>query len=188
MKKSNVVYQAGESRTVPGKAIDYMLATIDDIELYAEAENKTWDEETERCADESATYDELKAAIMEQAQQNGIDTGRLHFWHDDKDGGEIMNTVKIYQITRTKTYMMGEQGTGYSLHPWGNDSDHYEGCDDGGVDYIIPEGYHVAEDMTGSLHIYPIGVNYPCELVQNKDGLPTITAVTYPGYITLKRA
>ena len=101
-----------------------------------------------------------------------------------------MNTVKIYQITRTKAYMMGEQGTGYALHPWGNDTDQYHGYDDGGVDYVIPNGYHIAEDMSGSRHIYPIGENYPCELVMNKDGIPTITANKYPGYgyITLKKA
>lgn len=87
MKKYEVDYCGGESRTNPGISIDYMLCrvTTDDdetIELYAEMENDTWDEERECFDDETATYDELKAAIIEQAEENGIDVDQLHFMYD----------------------------------------------------------------------------------------------------------
>ena len=101
---------------------------------------------------------------------------------------ENMNTVKIYGITCYQAPQMAATGSRFSLEPWGNNTRDYQGEDDGGADYILPDGYHVAEDNNGTKHIYPVSANYPCEITTSKDGLPTITAVTYPGYITLKRA
>lgn len=99
-----------------------------------------------------------------------------------------MNTVKIYGITCYQAPEMYATGERYSLAPWGHDAPGYRGEDDGGEEYILPDGYHVAEDNSGTKHIYPVRVSYPCELTTNANGIPTITAVTYPGYITLKRA
>lgn len=70
--KANVLFEGGESRNNPGKAVDYMLVTLTDgTELYAEAdavEGSDW-----------ANFDDLKAQILEQASQNGIDHNRLYF-------------------------------------------------------------------------------------------------------------
>ena len=73
MKKYTVEYKAGDSRTNPGVSVDYMIVIIDDVELYAEAVSQD---------DESATYDELKASIIEQARKHGIDADTLIFWYD----------------------------------------------------------------------------------------------------------
>ena len=74
MEKIMVEYQAGPSRH-SSKGIDFMLADVDGIELYAELENLT--------DDETSTYEDLKAAILEQAKENGIDPESLSFRYDD---------------------------------------------------------------------------------------------------------
>lgn len=73
MDKIKVQYTGGESRYQPGVAVDYMLAEVDDTELYAERP---------AADDESANYDALKDSILESARANGIDTDRLVFWYD----------------------------------------------------------------------------------------------------------
>ena len=73
MKKHIVEYKAGDSRMNPGASVDYMIVIVDDVELYAEAIAQD---------DESATYDELKASIIEQAHKHGIDANTLKFWYD----------------------------------------------------------------------------------------------------------
>jgi hypothetical protein len=73
MKKHIMEYKSGDSRMSPGTSVDYMLVKVDDIELYAEAIAQD---------DESATYDELKASIIEQARKHGIDANSLIFWYD----------------------------------------------------------------------------------------------------------
>lgn len=68
-----VEYQSGQSRS--GESIvDYMRAEADGVELYAEAEPVE--------DDEIGTYDELRAEIIRQAEENGIDTEKLRFWLD----------------------------------------------------------------------------------------------------------
>jgi hypothetical protein len=73
MKKYTVEYKAGDSRMNPGVSVDYMLVKVDDVELYAEAVAQD---------DESANYNELKASIIEQAREHGIDANALIFWYD----------------------------------------------------------------------------------------------------------
>lgn len=73
MKQYIVEYKSGDSRMSPGTSVDYMLAVVNDVELYAEAIAQD---------DESATYDELKASIIEQARKHGIDADSLIFWYD----------------------------------------------------------------------------------------------------------
>jgi hypothetical protein len=76
-------------------------------------------------------------------------------------------TVTIYSVTCTKAYQMAEQGTGFSLRPWGGDTAHYEGTDDGGREYLLPEGHELAECNGGTVEIYdadgrhcPLGSSY----------------------------
>lgn len=69
-----VRYEGGESR-YSNAGIDYMLAEVEGVELYAEA--KPVD------GDEWGTYDELKAAILEQATEHGIPAELLVFPSDD---------------------------------------------------------------------------------------------------------
>ena len=73
MKKYTVEYKSGDSRINPGVSVDYMLVVVNDVELYAETVSQD---------DESATYDALKASIIEQAREHGIDANALIFWYD----------------------------------------------------------------------------------------------------------
>lgn len=57
--KMTVEYMSGESRTNPSVGVDYMIATIGDTELYAEAAPID--------GDETGTYEALLAEIMDQA-------------------------------------------------------------------------------------------------------------------------
>lgn len=79
MKKYKVDYQGGEGRYT-NEAVDWMMVTIetDDepIELYAEREMVE--------GDETANYDDLKADILCQAEENGIDKNSLVFWFDEE--------------------------------------------------------------------------------------------------------
>lgn len=79
MKKYKVTYQGGEGRYTTA-AVDWMMVTIetDDepIELYTEREMVE--------GDETATYDDLKADILRQAEENGIDKDSLIFWFDEE--------------------------------------------------------------------------------------------------------
>jgi hypothetical protein len=84
-----------------------------------------------------------------------------------------MARVKIYKITRTKTFRMDERGVGFSLSPWGEDTEEYEGYDDGGQYYDLPIGYTVAESKSGDEQIYN-AANEHCPLVLNSCGRPQI--------------
>lgn len=75
-----------------------------------------------------------------------------------------MKTVKIYNVTCTTAYQMCETGKRFRLIPWGENTRYYEGYDDGGKDYILPDGYEVAENNCGSLGIYNAN-GKPCELI-----------------------
>ena len=80
MKKINVKYSSGESRTNPGKAVDYMIATLGNEdgyeidEIYAEADPVE--------GDETGTYEELRAEILSQAKDAGVPADILQFWYD----------------------------------------------------------------------------------------------------------
>ena len=65
-----------------------------------------------------------------------------------------MTKIKIYKITCTRAVMMDEQGEGYSLYPWGDDTCSYEGYDDGGKMYVLPDGYEVVRSQYGEKCIY----------------------------------
>jgi hypothetical protein len=84
-----------------------------------------------------------------------------------------MNRVKIYKITRTKTFQADEKGVGFSLAPWGEDTDNYEGYDDGGQYYDLPSGYTIAESKSGDEQIYNASGEH-CPLVMHVCGRPQI--------------
>ena len=60
--------------------------------------------------------------------------------------------------------MMDEQGKGLSLHPWGRNTAYYEGSDDGGTVYELPEGYELAETRGHDLGIFDPDGRY-CDLI-----------------------
>ena len=72
MKKYEVEFNGGESR-YGAEAVDYMMADIDGVELYAEAPAGETEEEN---------YEALKAEILDQAKANGIPAESLKFWWD----------------------------------------------------------------------------------------------------------
>jgi len=88
-----------------------------------------------------------------------------------------MNTVTIYKVECTKAYQMNEQGTGYSLTPWGNNTDHYEGDDDGGRLYTLPEGYTVAQCNSDTNELYDEQGKH-CSIVMHSSGLPEVVSTT----------
>ena len=95
-----------------------------------------------------------------------------------------MKTVKIYTYDITEATSIHEQGNGISLAPWGNDTSHIKGNDDGGKDYMLPSDFEVANDTSGQLQIYDNNGEY-CELTL-RDGKPTL--ITLGGIISLRAA
>lgn len=88
--KVRVEYKGGESR-YSTKAVDWMLAVVpiyedgvhvDDVELYAEAENATWNEDAGYYEDERATFEALKAEILDQAEEKGIDLSQYELEYE----------------------------------------------------------------------------------------------------------
>lgn len=67
-----------------------------------------------------------------------------------------MKTVKIYKNTCTQGVMIGREGDGFSLYPWGQDTSAIKGYDDGGKDYVLPDGYELAEfaNQQGKMGIF----------------------------------
>ena len=95
-----------------------------------------------------------------------------------------MKTVKIYKITCTKAYSISEQGIGFSLNPWGENTDTIEGFDDGGKFYDLPDGFEVAESKFDSLEIYDKTGNHAIITAAPGDNTPAL--VTANGIIYLK--
>jgi hypothetical protein len=94
----------------------------------------------------------------------------------------MANTVKIYKSVCTKGYMLSEQGEGASLTGWGSNTEYYEGYDDGGKDYALPEGYSLGKTASGEVAIFDEKDNY-CTIV-NEDG--KILLVTAFGITEIK--
>lgn len=82
-----------------------------------------------------------------------------------------MNTVTIYRVHREGTYSMYEQGESYSLEPWGDDTSYYEGWDDGGQKYMLPEGCTVGKLISGEKMIFSDGMAVPLIEVNGKPAL-----------------
>lgn len=73
METIKVDFMAGESRE-NNRAVNYMVATVGDLELYAEVEIPEQQEESGTYG-----YDSLKAEIISQAEKNQIPAERLEF-------------------------------------------------------------------------------------------------------------
>lgn len=69
----NVEFNGGQGRKTDA-AVNYMLAEIDGVELYAEMEIP------EDANPDEYGYDELKDEIIAQVKENKIDTSLLKFW------------------------------------------------------------------------------------------------------------
>lgn len=93
--------------------------------------------------------------------------------------------VTIYKVTCTDAYLMSEQGTRYSLAPWGHDTLYYKGYDDGGSDYIMPDRFALGKDRTGMLHVYDKS-GCPVPIVGTK--APTLIDLDTGEYVALKMA
>lgn len=95
-----------------------------------------------------------------------------------------MEKVTIYQVTCDKGYYIGETGTGWSLRGWGGNTDCYSGWDDGGCDYLLPEGFSAGEDKMGLPHIYTDD-NYPVPIIGTH--APTLINPDTGRYVALKK-
>ena len=95
-----------------------------------------------------------------------------------------MKTVKIYKITCTKAYQISEQGVGFSLKPWGENTDIIEGVDDDGRLYDLPDGFEVAESNFGDMEIYDKKGNHATITAAPGDNAPSL--VTSDGVFYLK--
>jgi len=96
-----------------------------------------------------------------------------------------MANVKIYKVTCTRGFVASlEQGAGFSLEPWGNNTVDYDGYDDGGTSYTLPDGYDIDCDSYGVPHIYNADGNY-CALVEVNGNPAIVTGNPLP--IILKR-
>lgn len=84
----------------------------------------------------------------------------------------VNNQVKIYEVTCYQSFMISEQGTGFSLQPWGKDTIEYKGYDDDGTMYILPEGCRVSNIYGGGQGIFDQNDKY-CQLL-NIDDVPAI--------------
>lgn len=71
----NVEFNGGQGRKTDA-AVNYMLAEIDGVELYAEMEIP------EDANPDEYGYDELKDENIAQAKENDIDESLLKFWWD----------------------------------------------------------------------------------------------------------
>ena len=85
-----------------------------------------------------------------------------------------MKTITIYSVTCTKAVMINEQGSGFSLRPWGQNTDRYEGHDDDGKQYVMPDGFHVGTGGDGDTYIYSDGEDLPASLATHSCGRPQI--------------
>lgn len=85
-----------------------------------------------------------------------------------------MTTIILYKITCTKAYMIGEQGESYSLRPWGNNTSYYEGHDDGGKKYILPEEIEIGEDKYGETMLFDADGHHVSITVHEPSGRPQL--------------
>lgn len=86
-----------------------------------------------------------------------------------------MAKVTLYKINCTKAFSMVEQGEGYSLTPWGDNTASYEGSDDGGKEYNLPDGYSVAQTKAGDMAIYDQN-NCHCAILVHSSGGPQLVS------------
>lgn len=86
------------------------------------------------------------------------------------------DAVKIYKITCYSAYMACEQGSYWSLHPWGKNTNYYNGTDDGGRLFALPVGYYVGDSLDGAT-IYNEEDNSPCYFCDCSGNIPHIATL-----------
>lgn len=59
-----------------------------------------------------------------------------------------------HKVTCTQGYRIDEQGTGYSLQPWGQNTPYFEGYSEP-VEVDLNDRYEVADSAMGEPMIYP---------------------------------
>lgn len=101
----------------------------------------------------------------------------------------MANTVTLYSVSCTKARHYSElYNDRFSLRDWGADTEDYKGYDDGGKQYILPDGYEVAECAGGTLEFYnAAGKHCPLTTLGNT---PVIVDIDkpFPGQVYIKRA
>lgn len=74
-----------------------------------------------------------------------------------------MSIVRLYKVLITKSYHMNEQGVKWSLLPWKRNTTYQEGFTLESHEYVLPDGYEIAESNSGNECIYDKN-GYDCEL------------------------
>lgn len=82
-----------------------------------------------------------------------------------------MDTVTIYRINCYDAPVKEELGESFSLVPWGEDDPARDGEDDGGKDYVLPDGY--ALDAQDGVPVLLNADGSPCGL-QVHNGCPLL--------------
>lgn len=88
-----------------------------------------------------------------------------------------MSTAKIYRVTCTGAFQMAENGSRFSLMPWGKNTTFYEGFDDGGRDYLLPDGYRL--DLVGFESPVICRGDEPCAIFVHSSGRPQLVSAAY---------
>lgn len=73
-------------------------------------------------------------------------------------------TVRIYKITCYDSLNSKQSEESCSLLPWGGDMYGRRGQDDGGTDYVLPEGYSMKADESGAPALFG-GGGLRCDLI-----------------------
>ena len=60
-----------------------------------------------------------------------------------------MATITLYKVRQHKAFMAEERGTAWNFEPWQGNTEHYEGETLEEAVFELPEGYEMAEDITG---------------------------------------
>lgn len=84
-----------------------------------------------------------------------------------------MTKVHLYLNSQTRAYLIDECfDRQWALEEYSSASDEYDGLTEGEADYILPDGYELAEDQLGCPHIYH-GAE-ACQLLTTKAGNPQL--------------
>lgn len=77
----------------------------------------------------------------------------------------MARTFTGYKITVTQAYRMEEQGTRYSLDPWGSDTEYYQGYDEA-VPITLADGVEPAYSQAELRMLYRAGETRGMDLVE----------------------
>lgn len=89
-----------------------------------------------------------------------------------------MAKAVIYTITVTRACESSDQGTYYSLNPWCANGLLYEGYDDGGRTFALPDGVAVGRDPNGDRILYEKASGRSVE-IDSQNGAPVLRYGAY---------